>query len=69
MCRKYNADGTPKSFGKEKTKAHKAFASLQAKFDKNEKKLNKFIKQKSKKDKKKSRRSRYESSDSDSDLS
>jgi hypothetical protein len=69
-CFKYNLDGTPKSsFVTKEKKAHKAFASLQAKLDKSEKKLNKLIKHKSKKEKKRSRRARYESSDSDSDSS
>jgi hypothetical protein len=68
-CFKYNLDGTPKTFAGKERKAHKAFASLQAKFDKNEKKLNKLIKQKSRKESKRSRRARYESSDSDSDSS
>jgi hypothetical protein len=68
-CFKYNLDGMSKTFAGKERKAHKAFASLQSKFDKNEKKLNKLLKQKSRKEKKRSRRARYESSDSDSDSS
>jgi hypothetical protein len=67
-CYKYNLDGTPKSSqtGKDK-KAHKAFATMQSKVDKQNKKLDKLLKKQRRKEHKKSRRARYESSDSDSD--
>jgi hypothetical protein len=69
-CYKYNLDGTPKSSqaGKDK-KAHKAFASIQSKIDKTERRVQKLLKKQQRKDKKRSRRARYESSDSDSDSS
>ena len=70
-CRRWNADGTAKSFetGKKDKKAHKAYAQLQSKFDKNNQLLKKLLKKEAKKDKKRSRRSRYDSFDSDSDSS
>ena len=69
-CYKYNLDGTPKSVqaGKDR-KAHKAFATMQSKVDKQNKKLDRLLKKQRRKDNKRSRRARYESSDSDSDSS
>jgi hypothetical protein len=69
-CYKYNLDGTPKSSqaGKDR-KAHKAFATMQSKVDKQNRKLDKLLKKQRRKEHKKTRRARYESSDSDSDSS